>query len=68
VINFLHAAAATGYLRIFVPTYQLGFDSCNKTIPVTIYYDPEGLQVSICSLPKAGICEDNLGFLQHLHC
>jgi len=67
-MNFCHAAAATGYLRIFVPNYKLSFDACNKTIPVVIYYDPAGLQVSICSLPKEGTCEDNLGFPQHLHC
>jgi hypothetical protein len=33
-MNFLHAAAAAaaaaiGYLRIYVPTYKLGFDTCN---------------------------------------
>jgi hypothetical protein len=51
-----------------MPTYKLGWDTCNKTIPAVVYYDPEGLQVSICSLPKADICVDNSGFLQHLHC
>jgi hypothetical protein len=62
------AAAVDRLLRISVPAYKLGIHACNRSIPVIVYYDPGGLQVSICSLPKVGICADNLGFLQHLHC